>query len=109
MDISTSIRTAAVIYADEPTAKTVSIKRKFIESVFLTNENAELTIAELANKIYEIFELSFSEEELDSIIANETDKYFLVLDAKYVENKKISLLQSRYLYLYNKETKNDIT
>ena len=52
MDISTSIRTAAVIYADEPTAKTVSIKRKFIESVFLTNENAELTIAELANKIY---------------------------------------------------------
>lgn len=109
MDISTSIRTAAVIYADEPTAKTVSIKRKFIESVFLTNENAELTIAELANKIYEIFELSFSEEELDSIIANETDKYFLVLDAKYVENKKISLLQSRYLYLYNKETQNDIT
>ena len=109
MDISTSIRTAAVIYADEPTAKTVSIKRKFIESVFLTNENAELTIAELANKIYEIFELSFSEEELDSIIANETDKYFLVLGAKYVENKKISLLQSRYLYLYNKETKNDIT
>ena len=68
MDISTSIRTAAVIYADEPTAKTVSIKRKFIESVFLTNENAELTIAELANKIYEILELLFSEEELDSII-----------------------------------------
>lgn len=109
MDISTSIRTAAVIYADEPNAKTISIKRKFIEAVFVTNENAELTLSELANKIYEIFDLSFTEEELNSIIANETDKYFLVLNAKNIENKKISLHQNRYVHLCNKETDNDIT
>lgn len=73
MDISTSIRTAAVIYADEPNAKTVSIKRKFIEAVFVTNENTELTLSELANKIYEIFDLSFTEEELNNIIRHYID------------------------------------
>lgn len=111
MDISTSIRASAIIYADEPNtqAKITSIKRKFIEAVFVTNNNTELSLSELANAIQERFDLSFTEEELYSIIAKGADKYFLTLETRNVENKKASLIHERFLSLSTKEDNNNIS
>ena len=68
MNIRSITRTAAIIYADEQlTRKTETIKRRFVESVFINNNNSLLTIAELITNIEEDMGLLFSEEEKDGL------------------------------------------
>lgn len=65
MDIRSITRTAAVIYADNMSSRTTNtIKRKFVESAYINNNNSLLTLAELINKIEEEMGLLFSEEEI---------------------------------------------
>ena len=84
MDIRTITRTAAIVYADSTmnNRTTNTIKRKFIESAYVNNNNAQMTLYELANRIHEEMGLLFSEDEIkpivkDSEITNEQIEFFV--------------------------------
>ena len=69
MDIRSITRTATVIYADSMSNRTTNtIKRKFVESVFVNNSNTHLTLSELVNAIEETMGLMFSENEIAPIV-----------------------------------------
>ena len=60
IDIQTAIRCSAVLYSDEiGIVKTTTIKRKYIESIFLMNNNKMLSMDELLQEIYNTFFLHF--------------------------------------------------
>ena len=62
MDIKSITRTAAIIYADSMSNRTTNtIRRRFVESAFVNNNNHLLTISELANHIEDELGLLFSE------------------------------------------------
>lgn len=95
MDIKSITRTAAVIYADSMSKSTTStIKRRFIESVFINNGNSLLTISELADNIENDMGLLFSEEEIKPIIKD--DKIFAEVLNKSSDNIKYNLQEKRY-------------
>ena len=72
MDIRSITRTATVIYADSMSNRTTNtIKRKFVESVFVNNNNTLLTLSELVNTIEEAMGLMFSEDEISPIVKDE--------------------------------------
>ena len=72
MDIRSITRTATVIYADSMSNRTTNtIKRKFVESVFVNNNNTLLTLSELVNTIEETMGLMFSEDEISPIVKDE--------------------------------------
>lgn len=103
MDIRSIARTAAVIYADERlTRKTDTIKRRFVESVFINNGNALLTIAELVNHIEDNMGLLFSEDEIKRIVKN--DEIFMEVLNKSSEGIKYNLHENRYTLLGAKPT-----
>ena len=50
MDIRSITRTATIIYADSMSNRTTNtIKKKFVESVYVNNGNTLLTLSELVN------------------------------------------------------------
>ena len=102
MDIKTAIRTSAIIYSDElGSTKTTTIKRKYIESIFLMNENSQLIIDSLLHEITEKFNIHFSELEIVSIVNNSKDFF------EYNElSKCLNLTNRRYNTLKNKEISN---
>lgn len=103
MDIQTLSRTSAIIYAEEMSIrKTNTIKRKFIETVFVSTENKSLTILEIANLMENDLNLSFSEEEIREIV--EDDDFFIEELNRSSEHIKYSLKSERYLLLKAKET-----
>lgn len=98
MDIRSITRTAAVIYADERmTRKTDTIKRRFVESVFINNGNTLLTVAELINHIEDKIGLLFSEDEIKKIVKD--DEIFMELLNKSSEDIKYNLQEKRYTLL----------
>jgi hypothetical protein len=69
MEIKTLIPTSAIIYADEVNSKTTNtIRQKFVESIFVFNDNQELNIDALINDIENNFKLTFSEKEIQDIV-----------------------------------------
>ena len=109
MDIKTIIRTSAIIYADETnTISTKTIQRKFIEAVFIDNENKALVISDLITEIERKFNLSFSIDET-TLIINKADIEFFDIqhNGRNIENSVIKLSSKRYQHLKNKEITND--
>ena len=101
MDIKSITRTAAVIYADSMSkSKTSTIKRRFVESVFINNGNSPLTISELLDKIENEMGLLFSEEEIKPIIRD--DKNFTEVLSKSIDDAKYNLLERRYQTLQSR-------
>lgn len=101
MDIRSITRTAAVIYADERlTRKTDTIKRRFVESVFINNGNTQLTVAELINHIEDKMGLLFSEDEIIKILKDE--EIFMEFLNKTSEDIKYNLQEKRYTSLGSK-------
>jgi hypothetical protein len=109
MDVKTIIRTSAIIYAEE--AKSISsktIQRKIIESVFVENENKQLTVYEIISETERIFSLSFSYEEIHSLINNQKTKSFHVqMTGNNAEQALISLSNERFQFLKNKKVENN--
>lgn len=98
MNIRSIARTAAIIYADSMSNSTTNtIKRRFIESVFINKNNALLTVTELVNHIEEQMGLSFSEDEIRPIIKDE--KKFVQVLNKSSEDIKYNLEEKRYIAL----------
>ena len=109
MDIKTIIRTSAIIYADETsTVSTKTIQRKFIEAVFIDNENKALVLSDLITEIERKFNLSFSIDET-TLIINKADIEFFDIqhNGTNIENSVIKLSSKRYQHLKNKEITND--
>ena len=101
MNIKSIARTAAIIYADSMSNSTTNtIKRRFIESVFINKNNALLTVTELVNHIEEQMGLSFSEDEIRPIIKDE--KKFVQVLNKSSEDIKYNLEEKRYIALCSK-------
>jgi len=96
-DIQTICRTSAIIYAKEMSSKkTDTIKRKFIESVFVSNKNNPYSCAEIANAVEDLLGLSFSETEVENIVSKDTSVFVLVIDKEerryYLNGKRYNLL-----------------
>lgn len=110
MNITTAIRTSAILFAEEGmmSTKTQTTKRKFIEGVFCNNGNVELTVSELANAIDDNYGLSFTESEIFQIIENFSDKYFLLATNRSIDHARVSLPKQRYELLCSREAQNDI-
>jgi len=99
MNLQTLIRSSAIIYADEFNQKTtITIRRKFVESVFMNNDNKPLNINSLVDEIENSFKLTFSEDEIREIV-NKSDEIFEINNL----NMTISLTQKRYGVLNRKE------
>lgn len=95
MDIKTISRTAAIMYADTMSIRTTNtIKRKFIESIYINNGNEFLTISDLIIKIEENLGLIFEEKELKPILRE--DKFFVEYLGNTLEETKYNLQKSRY-------------
>ena len=101
MDIKSIARTAAVIYADSMSnVTTKTIKRRFIEAIFVNNGNKQLTIAELANQIESEMNLQFSEDEIRPIVKD--DRIFVEVLSKFSEDIKYNLQEKRFVNLSSK-------
>ena len=101
MDIKSIARTAAVIYADSMSnVTTKTIKRRFIEAIFVNNGNKQLTIAELANQIESEMNLQFSEDEIRPIVKD--DRIFVEVLSKSSEDIKYNLQEKRFVNLSSK-------
>lgn len=109
MDIKTIIRTSAIIYADESNSvSTLTIQRKFIEAVFVENENTSLNIHDLITAVETKFTLSFSFDETISIINKSEEEIFTIQQKdKTIENSIVSLTEKRFKFLLNKENTNN--
>ena len=101
MDIRSITRTATVIYADSMSNRTTNtIKRKFVESVFVNNNNTLLTLSELVNTIEEAMGLMFSEDEISPIVKDEN--VFVEVLNRSSEDIKYNLQEKRYNTLCSK-------
>lgn len=101
MNIKSISRTAAVIYADSMSnVTTKTIKRKFVESIFVNNNNALLTLAELSNRIEEEMGLMFAEDEIRPIVKDED--YFMEVMNRPSEKNQYNLQEKRYNTLCSK-------
>lgn len=101
MDVKSIARTAAIIYADNLSNRTTdTIKRKFIESIFVNNGNAFLTLSELVNKVDEEMGLLFSEDEIKPIVKDE--EIFVEFLSNSSEEIKYNLQTKRYNTLCSK-------
>ena len=101
MDIRSITRTATIIYADSMSNRTTNtIKKKFVESVFVNNGNTLLTLSELVNIIEETMGLMFSEDEIKPIVKDES--IFMEVLNRSSEDIKYNLQEKRYNTLCSK-------
>lgn len=101
MDIRSITRTATIIYADSMSNRTTNtIKKKFVESVYVNNGNTLLTLSELVNIIEETMGLLFSEDEIKPIVKDET--VFMEVLNRSSEDIKYNLQEKRYSTLCSK-------
>ena len=101
MDIRSITRTATIIYADSMSNRsTNTIKKKFVESVYVNNGNTLLTLSELVNIIEETMGLMFSEDEIKPIVKDET--VFMEVLNRSSEDIKYNLQEKRYSTLCSK-------
>ena len=101
-DIQTICRTSAIIYAKEMSSKkTETIKLKFIESVFVCNNNKPYSSAEIANAVEESLGLSFTETEVNKIVCADSNVFVKIVEK---EEDKYYLDGKRYNHLKNKSS-----
>jgi len=101
-------RLAAVLYADnnyEVTPKT--IHRKIIESVFLDNDNAEVTVHEIVDYIEKKCGFVFDFEEVSEIVKKDIDTHFR-LGKNNDQELLVSLAPKRLEAIKNKLNVNNI-
>lgn len=103
MNIKSITRTAAIMYADTMSTRTTrTIKQKIIESIYVNNNNTQLTLSELANCINEELGLLFSEDEIKQIIKG--NEAFVEVLNRSSEDIKYNLQMKRYNTLCSKPT-----
>ena len=96
MDEKALYRTSAVIYAEGnlENRKTETIRRRFVEAVFVEKQNAKLTLAEIGAAVDEVLDISFTDKEVEGIVSDDTI-FVLERGSKKTDNK-YNLKQERY-------------
>lgn len=106
MNAQSLARTSAVIYADNYSSrKTATIKKKFIEAVFANNGNQALTIEEIAGFLLDDMELSFTDQEIETIV-NDHEAFALEQVDNNKAHDKYNLFAKRYDHLKEKSSEN---
>jgi CRISPR/Cas system-associated endoribonuclease Cas2 len=102
-------RTAAIIFSEESSAiKSTTVQRKIIESLFVENDNKELTIDQIIDELKTSLELDFDTEEINSLINDEKKSNFEIrLDNSSKENY-LKLENKRFAVLKEREKVNSI-
>lgn len=102
-------RTAAIVYSEtDSVIKSSTIQRKIIESLFVENDNTELTINQMIDELKSSLEMDFDINEIEVIINDERHANFQV---RYDTTKKenyIKLEQKRVELLSEREKQNSI-
>lgn len=101
MNSKNIIRTAAIVFSEESTAlKTKTVQRKIIESVFVENENKELTFDATIDELKKSLNMDFDYEEVKKIVEDEKkasfelrydtkqNEYFIKLEKRRYDNLK---------------------
>ncbi len=102
-------RTAAIIYSEESSAiKSSTVQRKIIESLFIENNNKELTIDQVIDELKSSLEMDFGSDEVTKIVNDDRHAHFEVrLEVKENESY-FKLLQKRFDVLSDREQQNSI-
>ena len=97
-------RTAAIIFSEESSSiKSTTVQRKIIESIFVENENKELTIDEIIDNLNRQLEMNFDFDEVKQIVTDERHSHFEIrFDSKSKENH-FKLLNKRFIVLRDRE------
>lgn len=103
-DISSLTRTAAIIYAEESIGnrKTETIRRKFIESIFVLRDNINMSIMSIIDSLEEDLSITFSEQEVSSLIKGHESFEYIV--GKTPEKDTYRLVGKRYILLKDRST-----
>lgn len=97
-NIQTITRTAAMMHADEQSGRTIkSVKRTFIDAVFVNGDNSPKTIDEIVTILQEKFELVFLEKDVAEIVCD--DRYYVLLLGKSKQYNAYYLPNDRYIKL----------
>lgn len=99
-------RTSAVVFADSnmESRKTETIRRKFVEAVFVEKKNTPLKIQEIGVAVESILGIIITDEEIIRII--DDDKYFIEELGKTKRENKYSLSPERYRHLNERSQDN---
>ncbi len=106
MNPQTISRTAAVIYAESDKGRKVeTIRKKFVESVFVSNGNSALSIQEIGNYLQVSMGLTFSDSEIENSL-HDPDVFLLQQYDNNKYNDKYCLVKQRYDFLLKKSNDN---
>ncbi|MGB3850888.1 MAG: hypothetical protein WA958_13035 [Tunicatimonas sp.] len=102
-------RTAAIIYSEESSAiKSSTVQRKIIESLFIENNNNELTIDKVIDELKNSLEMDFETEEVTKIVNDDKHSHFEVRFDNKENDSYFKLSQKRFDILSQREQQNSI-
>lgn len=102
-------RTAAIIYSEESSAiKSSTVQRKIIESLFIENDNHELTVHGVVDELKNSLEMDFDIEEVIEIVNDDKHSYFEVRFDSKEGYDYFKLIQKRFDTLSAREKQNSI-
>lgn len=104
--IQTIMRTSAIIYAEESSARSSkTVKRHFVEAALVSVENQPQTVEQLISSLQSLFELVIIEDEIYPIL--DDDKYFVRINADRKDLTKYYLPKNRFDAM-SKKAQNDL-
>lgn len=106
MDSQALYRTSAVVFAEETSVsrKTETIRRRFVESVFVEKQNVKMTLQEIGNAVDEVLHIFLTDNEIEDIVRD--DNSFVRESCNGKDNQKYSLKLERYNHLKAKSENN---
>ncbi len=109
MNRPTVLRTAAVLFADDNTIVSPrNIHKKIVESMFLNNNNAEMSIHELIDCIKTNLELLFDEKEINDLVNSKHGHFQVRYDAK-TRAPHLRLVTQRFTSLQQRAETNNLS
>lgn len=99
-------RTSAVVYAEGnlESRKTETIRRRFVEAVFVEKQNAKLTVVEIGVAVDDVLDITLSDKEIESIVSD--DRIFVEELGSKKDDNKYNLKIERYTRLLEKSQDN---
>lgn len=97
-------RTAAIIYSEESSAiKSSTVQRKIIESLFIENNNKELSIDNVIDELKNSLDMDFETEEVTKIVNDDKHAHFEVRLDRKENDSYFKLSQKRFDILSARE------
>ena len=85
--IQTITRTAAIIYAEDQSSRTIkSVRRTFVDALLVNSNNEPKTIEEITSSLLTEYELVFQEKDLQSIL-DDIKYYEVIINQQKINNK----------------------